>query len=104
VCELFIALIPTGGVISSTVGGNNSSFIATPDADLMLVLAVTMLSEGVAPKASCPSMIDSKLAFFFNLLHHRRVAGMLQFSKLSLMHTPQGEVQHFDCRVWLHFT
>jgi hypothetical protein len=31
----------------------------------MLVLAATMLSEGVAPNASFPSMIDSKLAFLF---------------------------------------
>jgi hypothetical protein len=82
--------------------GGNSSFSATPDADLMLAIAATMLSEGVAPKASCPSMIDSKLTFFLNLLQYRRVAGMLQFSKLSLMHTPQREVQHFACWVWLH--
>jgi hypothetical protein len=31
----------------------------------MLVIAATMLLEGVSPKAPCPSMIDSKLDFLF---------------------------------------
>jgi hypothetical protein len=37
----------------------------TPDVNLMLVLTTTMISEGIAPNASCPSVIDSKLVFLF---------------------------------------
>jgi hypothetical protein len=47
--ELFIVLVPTIGGKTSTVGVNTSLFIAELDADLSLVLAITMASEGVAP-------------------------------------------------------
>jgi hypothetical protein len=69
-CEFVIVLVPTGGNKTSTVVGNNSLFIAKPDADLIFVLAAIMLSEGVASKASGPSAIVSKLDKVFYLLHH----------------------------------
>jgi hypothetical protein len=43
------------------------------------------------------------LSFYFDLLHHRTVEKMLQFSILLLMRAPQGEVKDFAYRVWLRF-
>jgi hypothetical protein len=59
--ELFIVLVPTGGDRTSTVVGNTSLFIAKLDADLIWVLAVTMVSEGVARRTSAPYRTIFKL-------------------------------------------
>jgi hypothetical protein len=56
-CQLFIVLVPTGGNKTSTVVVNNAFLTAKPVADLILVIAVTMLSDGVAPKTSGPYTI-----------------------------------------------
>jgi hypothetical protein len=59
--ELFIVLVSTGGGKTLILVGNTSLFIAKLDADLILALATTMVSEGVDPSTSAPFTIVSKL-------------------------------------------
>jgi hypothetical protein len=59
--ELFIVLVPTGGDRTLTVVVNTSLTISKLDADLMFVLAASMVSEGVALRISAPSTTLFKL-------------------------------------------